>query len=154
MRKNLYIFILLLFSGYSFSQNINLMFQVNDKLLNYGELANLYITFSNDNLAKRFYVNYFPGDLILNEEIWSEINSPSTDKFYVHFDYYTYNKGNQQVKGFDIQIEEKFILHPYLIVNIYDFRDKKYKRWYQWHTQESYLVEFKYPESGILIRAN
>jgi len=143
-----------LLSSYCFSQNVNLIIQVNDKITEQGQVANLYIKFSNENQSERFYVDYYPGDLTLNENVWSKINSSSTAKFYLHFDYYTYKKGKQHIKNFDIEIDKKLLEQPYLIMSIYDFRDKQYKRWYQWHTKESYFVEFKYPHSGILIRKN
>ncbi|MEW5677381.1 hypothetical protein ABGT15_13805 [Flavobacterium enshiense] len=154
MRKKFYYYIFLLFVQLSFSQNVNFIIQVNEKLAEQGRIANLYVKFSTENQSKKYYVNYYPGDLILNEEVWSLINSPSIDKFYLHFDFYTYTKESQKIKSFDMEINKKLLEQPYLIANIYDFRDKKYKRWYQWHTKESYIVEFKHPQSGILVRAN
>jgi hypothetical protein len=41
---------------------------------------------------------------------------------------------------------------PYLILNIYDFRDKKYSAWYQNDRKQEFVSELVYPNSGILIR--
>ena len=87
MRKLFYASILFLITHFCFSQNVNFIIQVNDRLLNNGEIANLYLTTGKENDAKKYYVNYYPGDLILNEEVLSEINLDTLKKFYLHFDY-------------------------------------------------------------------
>jgi hypothetical protein len=148
--KNLYLYIFLLATQFCFSQNINFIIQVNDRLLNQGEIANLYFVFGNE--AKKYYVNYYPGDLILDEKVLSAINSDTLNKFYLHFDYYTYKKDNQQIANFDIEFNKSLLQKPYLIANVFDFRDKKYKHWYQWITKEEYLVQLTFPNSGLYIR--
>ncbi len=135
MRKIFYASILFLTTSFCFSQNLNFIIQVNDKLLNDGEIANLYLTSVKGNDAKKYYIKYYPGDLILNEEVLSEINSDIFKKFYLHFDYYTHKKGNQEIANFVIELNSDSFKKPYLIANIFDFRDKKYKNWYQWLTK-------------------
>ena len=61
-------------SSFCFSQNVNLIIEVNDRVLNYGEIANLYLTTGKEKDAKKYNIKYYPGDLILNEEVLSEIN--------------------------------------------------------------------------------
>ena len=152
MRKYLYLFCLFLLTNLCFSQNVNFIIQVNDKLLNYGEVANLYLTVGKDNNTKKYYVNYYPGDLILNEEFTSEFNLNKLRKIYLHFDYYTYRKNKQKIANFEIELNYDLFKKPFLIANIFDFRNKKYKYWYQLHTKENYLVQLTYPNSGLYIR--
>ena len=152
MRNIFYTSILFIITNFCFSQNVNFIIEVNDRLLNYGEIANLYLTTGKEKDAKKYYINYYPGDLVLNEEVLSEINSGTFKKIYLHFDYYTYKKDNQEIANFDIEINSGLFNEPYLIANIFDFRDKKYKHWYQWLTEENYLTELTYPHSGKYIR--
>ena len=152
MRKLFYASILFLITHFCFSQNVNFIIQVNDRLLNNGEIANLYLTTGKENDAKKYYVNYYPGDLILNEEVLSEINLDTLKKFYLHFDYYTYKKDNQEIANFDIELNSDSFKKPYLIANIFDFREKEYKHWYQYLTKENYLVQLTYPNSGLYVR--
>jgi hypothetical protein len=152
MRKLFYASILFLITHFCFSQNVNFIIQVNDRLLNNGEIANLYLTTKKENDAKKYYVNYYPGDLILNEEVLSEINSDTLKKIYLHFDYYTYKKDNQEIANFDIELNSDSFKKPYLIANIFDFREKEYKHWYQYLTEENYLVQLTYPNSGLYVR--
>jgi hypothetical protein len=152
MKKTLYIFLLFLITNLCFSQNVNFIIQVNDRLLNFGEVSNLYIIIGEENSAKKYYVNYYPGDLILNEEIRSEINLNKQSKIYLHFDYYTYKNDKQDIANFDIELNYDLLQKPYLIANVFDFRDKKYRHWYQWLTKENYLVQLTYPNSGLYIR--
>ena len=58
MRKLFYASILFLITHFCFSQNVNFIIQVNDRLLNNGEIANLYLTTKKENDAKKYYVNY------------------------------------------------------------------------------------------------
>ncbi|WP_367754710.1 hypothetical protein [Flavobacterium sp. WC2430] len=152
MRKILYTSILFLITNFCFSQNVNFIIQVNDKLLNYGEIANLYLTSGKENDTKKYYLNYFPGELILNEQVLLEINLNTSKKIYLHFDYYTYKKDKQEIANFDIELNSALFKEPYLIANIFDFRDKKYRYWYQPLTKENYLVQLTYPNSGLYIR--
>jgi hypothetical protein len=152
MKKSLYLFFLYLITNLCFSQNVNFIIQVNDRLLNNGEIANLYLTIGKENNAKKYYVNYYPGDLILNEEFISEFNLNKLSKIYLHFDYYTYKKDKQEIGNFDIELVYDLFQKPYLIANIFDFRNKKYKHWYQWLTKEKYLVQLTYPNSGLYVR--
>ncbi|UPQ79634.1 hypothetical protein M0M57_02060 [Flavobacterium azooxidireducens] len=152
MSKSLLTIIFLIFTRLCFSQNINFIIQVNDKLLQYGELANLYLIIENEKDTTKYFVNYYPGDLILSKDILAVIDSAKYDKIYLHFDYYTYRRGKQDVANFDIELSKNLFKKPYLIANVFDFRDKKYKRWYQYHTEEKYLVQMIYPNSGLYVR--
>jgi len=151
MMKKYFLLILLCVAKLSFSQNINFIIQVNDQLLTNGEIQNLYIKFDAEKNEK-YYVNYFPGDLIIDEKVLAKINSTDS-KFYLHFDYTTYRKENQQIANFEIELNKNILNQPYVIANVFDFRNRKYKNWYQRLTKENYLVQLTFPGSGLYIRS-
>ena len=151
MKNIFYFFTSFVFVNFSFSQNSNVILQVNGKILN-GEITNLYLQFGEGKDAKRIPANYYPGDLILNEKALSLINSDSLNKFQLHFDYNTYKKNSHQIASFDIELNKNIIKQPYLIIDVFDFRDENYKRWYQYITKEKYLPQLIYPNSGIYIK--
>jgi len=143
--------LLVLFSLSLFSQNINVIIQVNERTLMDGEVSNLYIKLENNDTLYRS-INYYPGDLILSKELLQKINNDSIPKLKLHFDYYTYKKGNQEIANFHIELNKGLLNQRYLIIDVYDFRDKKYKKWYQQYTKENYLVQLIYPQCGYYIR--
>lgn len=132
-------------------QKVNLIIQVNDKLIVTG-LYNFHIAFDSVESRKQFTVNYVPGDLSIDENVWSKINLDSISRLFLKFDYSTFNGGNQEIANFSVELTQQKLKQRYLILNIYDFRDKKYKNWYQWHTDKKFLAELNFPGSGIYIR--
>lgn len=64
-----------------------MILEVNGKVLN-GEISNLYIKYGEE----QYFINYYPGDLILSDIVWSKIQAETQKKFLLHFDYSTYNK--------------------------------------------------------------
>ncbi len=139
----------LFFSCLSFSQNANLILQVNGEIIKSG-FANIYLKIDSEESSKKIDVNYVPGDLKLTDEFWSIIRKEPEKKFLLHVDYYTYIKGKQEVANFDIELTKYLIEQRYLIADIYDFRDKSYRRRYQYITDKNYLVQFYYqPENGV-----
>ena len=132
-------------------QKVNLIIQVNDKLIVTG-LYNFQMTFYSVNSKKQFAVNYVPGDLSIDEYLWHKINLDSNSMLFLKFDYSIFTKGDQEIANFSVALTQHTLKRQYLILNIYDFRDKKYKHWYQWHTNKAFLAELSFPGSGIYIR--
>ncbi|RNI24963.1 hypothetical protein [Rufibacter latericius] len=131
-------------------RRINLVILVNDKLA-FEELKNMYIT--TDSLEKeRIYVNYVPGDLILTDSIYSLLTSDKIQHFKLHFSHFTYKGNKTESVPFYVGLSKQIFSLPYIVLNVYDFRDKKYKSWYQFHTKENFLVERIFPNSGLYIR--
>jgi hypothetical protein len=149
MFKSLFITLALILTNSIFGQSVNLILEVNGKVINSG-FANIYLCFGDGKNAKKFYVDYQPGDLVLNEEVLSIIKSDTINKFFLHLDYYNYEyKGNEQgIANFDIELTRNLIEERYLIADIYDFRNKKYKRQYQYLTKDNYLVQFTFRDSS------
>jgi len=132
-------------------QNVNFIVQVNDKLIITG-LSNFQIAFDSVDSGNQFKVSYVPGDLSIDEDVWSKINLDSTSRLFLKFDYSTFTRGEQETAHFSVELTHLKFNQRYLILNIYDFRDKKYKLWYQWHTDKNFLAELSFPGSGVYIR--
>lgn len=147
MKKTVLI-ITLLVSQLSSSQNHNIVLQVNNEIL-LGPIANLYVSFQNDSISKNYNLQYYPGELIFNGNLLVKIKEEQN--FNLHFDYYSYEKGRQEVTNIDIVLTSKLLDQPYLIINIYDFRSRKYRRRYSCLTDKDYLVQLTFPNSGIYI---
>jgi hypothetical protein len=146
----LYLLLFLTHAWTSTGQNINLVIQVNEKLV-IGELSRIFFVVGPDSNSVKLPVNYVPGKLTLTNEIWSAINSGESKKLWLYFDYTTYSKDKQNVANFYVDLSRELLNKSYLILNIYDFRDKKYKHWYQWHTDKKFLAELAFPGSGMYI---
>ena len=66
---------------------MNFIIQVNEKIV-VSELSNIHIVFDSIDNRKQFEVTYVPGDLIISDLVWTKINSDTTSKFFLKFDYY------------------------------------------------------------------
>ena len=150
IKTSLHIVILLIFfSKTTLCQNVNLIIQINEKLIT--TPLNTFLTFDSLN-SKHFDITYVPGDLSIDTILWKKINIDSTKHFWLHFYYTTFSKGKQNNAHFFIELTPAKLKNRYSILNIYDFRDKKYKHWYQRLTTETFLAELTFPGSGIFIR--
>lgn len=130
----------------------NLIIQINDKLILEG-LQNIYITTDQAEL-KKIYVDYVPGDLILADSVYNLLSSEKIEGFKLHFSYVTHGNRKSENANFHVGLSKNVFSLPYLILNVYDFRDRKYRNWYQHLTKENFLVERIFPNSGIYIRRN
>ena len=148
MKKLFYLLLAIIAIENSYSQKVNMILEVNDKVVEDGEISGLYIEYGNE----KFDVNYYPGDLILNEVVWTKIQAETQKKFYLHFTYRTVKKYKDDVESFKIELSKQHFEMPYLILNVYDFRDKRYKKWYQYLTKENYITQISCPGCGIYIR--
>jgi hypothetical protein len=150
--KFLSILLILTISNLGFGQNLNMVIQVNERLVT-SEISNLHLTFENaDGEKSTIPINYYPGDLILDDNIWEKIKSDFTKKITLTFNYNTYEGNKHQVGNFNIEIQKYHFDKPYLILNIYDFRERKYKKMYGCLTKKEFIEELNFPQGGILIR--
>lgn len=134
-----------------FGQEANLIIQLNEKLVQ-GGFTNMYVTLDSAKSKQRFPVDYVPGNLRLNDKVITALKMDSTQSLFLHFSYNTYKKQNQQTAHFYAKLTQMQLQQPYLILNIYDFRDRKYRNWYQRSKEQEFVSELVYPNSGILIR--
>lgn len=147
MKKLLYLLLVIITIENSYSQKVNMILEVNDKVLDNAEISALYIEYGEE----KYYVNYYPGDLILNEVVWAKIQAETQKKFYLHFNYRT-PEYKDEIKSFKIEISKQHFEMPYLILNVYDFREKKYRKWYQYLTKENYITQISCPNCGMYVR--
>lgn len=146
--------LIILFFGlanFGFGQNLNMIIDINDKLLtNY--VGDAYLTFENNIGSKdKIKVGYLPGELILNEIAWNKIKSEETTKIIFSFTYFTWKKENQDSVNFEINMNKYHFNKDYLILHIYDFRERKYRRKYSCLTDKNYIYDFNFPQGGILV---
>lgn len=132
-------------------KKINFIIQVNEKLVVSG-LTDIHLIFDSVNSVEKFSVDYIVGDLIISDELWSRIRSDSTRSFFLKFNYNTFDKNRHKVANFFVELKAFHLQQPYILLNIYDFRNKNYRRWYQWHTDKDFLAELNFPNSGVYIQ--
>ena len=132
-------------------QDINLIIQVNEKL-QLSSFSNIYVTFDSTKNSAKYEVDYVPGNLKLSENVINALKSDSSELIYLHLTYNTFSKTDHQTAQFFTRITNRQLQQPYLIWNIYDFRDSRYKKWYQRDKRQEFASELVYPNSGILVR--
>ena len=134
-----------------FGQNLNMVIDVNDRLVT-SEIAGTYLNFEyKDGTKDQILIGYHPGELILENDSWEKIKSEKTKKITLTFNYYTYKRGNQKIASFEVEIEKYHFYKRYLILHVYDFRERKYRKKYGCLTDAEYIIDFNYPQGGILI---
>ena len=95
MRVKLLIILITLITRFSYGQNLNVVIQVNEKLV-VAEIAGAKLNYQNlDKTISSTQVRYNPGELIIDDESWTKLKSDSTQKISLTFDFYTYT-GTQQ----------------------------------------------------------
>jgi hypothetical protein len=152
MIKYFLLCILSLFSKLVTAQNVNMVIQINDKLIR-SEISGLRLVFDSGLNRKTIPVGYIPGELLLNDSAWKEI-SIHPGMFALHFDYTDYSKRKYSTSNFDVDLTLHILQQRYFVLNVYDFSDRKYRNWYQYITDKNYLVEIEYPGRGKYIRQN
>tara|TARA_R110000868_G_scaffold239740_3_gene494216 strand:- start:46 stop:444 length:399 start_codon:yes stop_codon:yes gene_type:complete len=120
---------------------------VNGQIVN-GEISNLYLT--NTTLAVKEFINYYPGELIIEDSIYQSLVADSLN-FNLHFDYNTFTVHEHLIRNFECELNIKLFHYPYLIIDFFDFNDPDYKAKYEDYTDKDFLVQFTFPESGIWI---
>ncbi len=127
------------------AQNSNITIQINEKLVTHP----LYCSIRFDSMAGPVYnVFYLPGELLLDSVVWNKINSDTTKPIWFHFS----NPFDLKSAGYVTALTRKDLKRDYLILSVFDFSNKKYKRWYQWLTDKNYLIEKVSYGSGIRLK--
>ena len=127
--------------SYSFGQEkINLVILRNGKLIENG-LANIRLN--------GHYIEYWTGELTVEDSVFNLLMQDST--FYLQFDYYIQSKRKQTVRNFGCEILLKDSTIPYQVLEVFDFTDPQYRKWYSYHTDKDFLCELRFPNSGIYI---
>ena len=128
-----------------------MVIEVNERLV-ISEISNIELNFEKiDKTKSSTPVGYHPGELILEDQSWEKIKSDLTQKISLTFDYYTYNGTGQQIRNYSIEMGKYHFDKPYLILNIYDFRERKYRKRYSCLTDNDFIAELYFPQGGSLI---
>lgn len=155
METKIRLFIVLLIFGITqigFGQNLNMVIEVNERLVT-SEISGAYLNFENsDGKKSRILVGYHPGELVLQPSDWEKINSESTKKITMTFDYNSFKRNSHQIGNFGIEMQKYHFDKSYLILRVYDFKERKFKRRYGCLTDEDFIAELNFPQGGILIR--
>jgi hypothetical protein len=152
MKFKLFFLLLFGFGQIGFGQNLNMVIEVNERLIT-SEISGAYLNFENaDGTKSRNLVGYYPGELVLQVEDWEKINSESTKNIILTFDYNTFNSNSHQIGNFGIEMQKYHFDKRYLILRVYDFRERKFKKRYGCLTDKNFISEFNFPQGGILIR--
>lgn len=130
-----------------------MIIQVNNELVVSG-IGRPSITINQGETKKSFGVDYVPGKLTMSQNAWELITNDTIGSFDFQFDYYTSKGQNLDIKRFKAILSKNLLDSNYLIINIYDFRNRKYRKWYGPYTEEDYLVELNYPNGPIYVRYN
>lgn len=151
MIKRLFvIFITSMLSLHSaFGQDVkaNLVVLCNERLVN-GEMINLRIGLTKNEKVTYVPVDYVPGDLSLPRKMFDELMSDSVTRVELLFDLNSFVGQRHQILNFKTDFPKGLFSQSYLILNIFDFRDKKYKRQLGYLTKENFISEFSFPASG------
>ena len=152
MKFKLIFALLVLITINGFGQNLNMVIEVNERLV-VGEIAGAYLNFENaDGTKSRNLVGYHPGELRLQKEDWEKIKAESTKKITLTFDYYALKGKYHNSVNFGIEMQKHHFDKSYLILRVYDFRERKFRKRYGCLTDEKYIAELNFPQGGILIR--
>jgi len=119
---------------------MNVVIFVNDELV---DSAVTFLTFEN----KKQYLKYMPGDLEFETSEWNYFQNSAED-VELFIDYNSY-KDNQLSTNYKVTIKPYHRTKPYLVIRIYDFKTKKYRKWYGYRTNEKFYVEIECPVCGI-----
>jgi len=135
-----------------FGQNLNMVIQVNEILV-INEISSTYLNFENaDGTKSRSLVGYIPGELVLQPKDWKKINSESTKEITLTFDFYALKGKHHNIVQFGIEMQKHHFEKRYLILRVYDFSDRKFRKWYGCLTDQNFIAELNFPQGGILIR--
>lgn len=137
----------------SFGQDtkVNLIIKLNDKLLEDG-VSNTHLAIEADKDRYDVEVQYYTGDLILPADVMMILNRDSIKSITFMFDISTFNRGKQNVLNIKTKFPKYLITQPYIILNVFDLRDKRNKKQLGHVTKENILCEYNFPGSGLYIR--
>jgi hypothetical protein len=132
-------------------KKVNFIIQINERLAIDG-LSGINFSFDSVDSKEKYNVEYVPGELTISDDLWTRISSDTSKRIFLKFDYNTFTGDRHDIAIFFVEMKKYHLEQQYMILNIYDFRNRKYKHWYQWHTDKHFLAELNFPNSGVYIR--
>jgi hypothetical protein len=125
--------------------------QLNEKLV-YSEVSNVRLHVETDKDNYDFEGTYYAGDLILPTEVIDLLTTDSIKVSRLMFDVYSYKGDRMKILNVKTNFSKVLLDQPFVVLNVYDFRDKKYKRQLGHLTQDNYICEYIFPGSGLYLR--
>ncbi|MGM0579865.1 MAG: hypothetical protein ACQETL_04250 [Bacteroidota bacterium] len=152
MKFNLFLYLLVFFTYFGKGQNLNMVIEVNHRLVE-SDVVGAYLNFeTTDGTKSRNLIGYYPGELMLDQEDWEEINSELTKKITLSFNYYDHSRRNDTSLNIEVEMQKEYFDMRYLILRVYDLREKAFKKRYGCLTENDFVTEFSCPDCGVLIQ--
>jgi len=129
---------------------VNLVIQWNDKLVRQ-EISNSRLYIETTKEIHNLDVSYNTGDLILPADVTTILNRDSIKSMTLTFDLNSFKRDKHEILNVKANFSKFLIGQPSLILNVYDFRDKKYKRGLGYLTTDNYICEYEFSGSGQYI---
>jgi hypothetical protein len=151
MKFSLFLYLLAFITQFGQAQNLNMVIEVNERLVESG-ITSAYLNFEAvDGTTSKNLVSYYPGELVLEPEDWQKINSELTKEIILSFNYTDYSKKRDTSLNIKVGIQKEHFEMPYLILRIYDFKNKKFKKRYSCLTDKDFIAEFGCQGCGVLV---
>lgn len=131
---------------------VNCIILVNNELATHG-FSNVYLTFGDANGVKH-HVDYIPGELQIPDSTFVKLPTGERATATLHLSYNTFVNDKHMIENWSTELSAFLLKQPYLILKIYDFKNKAFRKMYGKYTDKSYLTEWRFPNSGVLIPAN
>ena len=151
MKKTLIKLVLAFIYTTGTTQDLSFIVQINNELV-LDEIQSAHLIFINKNNSEdKIPVSIYPGRMIISNPVWELINSENTHKIVLKFDQYFYKGKRTYQRDYEIEMEKHLFKKPWLILDVYDFHDRRYRKRYQCHTEKGYLSNFMFPGSGVYV---
>lgn len=148
MKVNFIILFLTIISFNAFSQKINFILSIDDKIVS-GNISNFKIIATLRQKDKKLIqADYYPGNLSISKENYDLLLSDEVEDVSLSFNYTEFCKTTARYE-YNVNIKKGFLQHYYYILYIYNTDKQKYKKIFDPIKGEHYTYEFEYPSGGM-----
>ena len=147
MKNILFAFsIMVLFSTSSYSQNDSLIHKdfvlvVNDEIRS--SVGNLQFFAYENGKRVDYYISYHVGNLSFQKKEYSKLINENIDSTYLEFDYHMYEGEKHTIRHFVINFPIDWTQNTYMILYLYDLKNKKYRNLFKTSKTETHIIEFE-----------
>lgn len=137
-----------------FGQDVkmNLVILRNEKLV-IEEISAFRFTTTKNGHVTSVQADYVPGELRLTKEVFDMLSSDSLATIQLRFDLNSFEDHHHQILNVNADFSIGLFHQEYLILDVFDFSEKAYKRRFGHLTTENYISEFSFPGSGTRLIA-
>jgi hypothetical protein len=138
----------------SFGQEtkVNFIIQLNDQLVFSENMGSLQLLIETDEDKFNLDLTYWTGDLILSEEAVRILRQDRIKSATLMFHLYSWKKDKDIGLDVKTNFSKLLIEQPYVILNVFDLRDKVYRRQLGYLTKDDYICEYIIRNGGRLLR--